>query len=129
MEEGKNGMIGVYSIDVSDEVLENMISLNSPWKCTVGLDSWLLGNMAIQCAWSWLAGCDLGKYLLLDPVVITQEFVLENNIKTMKALVKCVPELKIATFLKKYPFLQSTQPLPEPIIQQPTFPNPKEKEK
>jgi len=105
---GKNDDISVYSIDVSDEVLQNMNKPGSPWKCTAGLDPWLLGNMSIQCAWSWLHGTDLAKYILLDPVLISQEFVLENNITNMKQLVKSVPELKVEYFLKKYPFLQHT---------------------
>jgi len=114
-EEGKNNDISVYSIDISDEVLAAMHKPDSSWKCTAGLDPWLLGNMSVQCAWSWLAGSDLGKYILLDPVLITQEYVLEQNIKTMKELVKSVPELKVEPFLKKYPFLRAPHHLPPPI--------------
>jgi len=115
IEEGKNNSISVYSIDISDAVITAMLQPDSPWKCTAGLDPWLLGNMSVQCAWSWLAGSELGKYILLDPILITQEFIVENNIKNMKELVRSLPELKVEPFLKKYPFLRAPHHLPPPI--------------
>jgi len=114
--------ISVYSIDISDEVIYRMGLPNSCWRSTAGLDSWLLGNMAVQCAWSWVQGADLGKYILLDPVLITQEFIRENDIKNVKQLVKCVPELQRAAVLKKYPFLKVSVPHELPTLAlQPTI--------
>eukprot|EP01124_Arcella_intermedia_P000209 TRINITY_DN10106_c0_g1_i1.p1 TRINITY_DN10106_c0_g1~~TRINITY_DN10106_c0_g1_i1.p1 ORF type:complete len:1099 (-),score=241.44 TRINITY_DN10106_c0_g1_i1:25-3159(-) len=109
---GKEDDISVYSVDISDQVINEMNHPNSPWKCSVGLDSWLLGNMAVRCAWACLNGVHLGKYILLDPIVIKQEYILQNSIKDIKQLVRELPELKSEAFLKKYPFLRKPQDHP-----------------
>lgn len=83
----------VYSVDITNEDIQLMIEPNSPWKATVGTDSFNVGRLAVRVAAAQIAGEEVEKYLLVEPVLITQEFLRENNITDMDGLVAALPEL------------------------------------
>ena len=83
----------VYSVDVTNEDIQMMTEPNSPWKATVATDSYNVGRLAVRTAAALIAGEKVDKYLLVQPAVITQDFLLSNNIKDMDALVNALPVL------------------------------------
>jgi len=99
---GKNYL--VYSVDISNDNIQKMREEDSPWTATVALDSKLLGNMSVMAAKSWILGANIGKYIVMDPVLITRDFLLENNILNMDDLVKSLPSLQESSIMEKYTF-------------------------
>jgi simple sugar transport system substrate-binding protein len=70
-----------------------MIQENSPWVATVGTDSYAVGRLAVRAAVALVGGEKLPKYLLVEPQLITREFLLKNEITNMDELVRALPAL------------------------------------
>ncbi len=70
-----------------------MIAPDSPWAATVATDSYSVGRLAVRTAAALVAGEKVDKYLLVQPQLITREFLLENNISSMDELVKAMPAM------------------------------------
>jgi simple sugar transport system substrate-binding protein len=83
----------VYSVDITSEDIQLMIEPNSPWRATVGTDSYNVGRLAVRAAAAQITGEEVDKYLLVEPALITQDFLRENNITDMDGLVAALPEL------------------------------------
>lgn len=93
MQAGKSDKFKVYSVDVTTEDIQMMIQQNSPWVATVGTDSYAVGRLAVRAAAALVGGEKLPKYLLVEPQLITKQFLLNNNITNMDELVKALPEM------------------------------------
>ncbi|MGB9821098.1 MAG: sugar ABC transporter substrate-binding protein [Pseudothermotoga sp.] len=93
MQAGKSSQFRVYSVDVTTEDIQMMIQENSPWVATVGTDSYAVGRLAVRAAAALVGGEKLPKYLLVEPQLVTREFLIQNNIKNMDDLVKALPGL------------------------------------
>jgi simple sugar transport system substrate-binding protein len=90
---GKADKIAVYGVDVANEDIQLMIADGSPWKATVATDSYSVGRLSVRAAAALIGGEKLGKYLLVDPVLITREFLLEKKVTNMDELVAALPAL------------------------------------
>lgn len=93
MQAGKSDQFKVYSVDVTTEDIQMMIQQNSPWVATVGTDSYAVGRLAVRAAAALVGGEKLPKYLLVEPQLITRQFLVDNNITNMDELVKALPAL------------------------------------
>jgi simple sugar transport system substrate-binding protein len=85
--------VKVYSVDITNEDIGMMTEEGSPWTATVATDSYNVGRLAVRSAAALIGGEDLDKYLLVQPALITQEFLKTNNITNMDELVAALPEL------------------------------------
>lgn len=90
---GKSEQFKVYSVDVTTEDIQMMIQEGSPWVATVGTDPYSVGRLAVRAAAALVAGETLPKYLLVEPQVITREFLLRHQITNMDELIKALPAL------------------------------------
>jgi ABC-type sugar transport system substrate-binding protein len=90
---GKENDIAVYAVDIANEDIQIMTAENSPWKVTVGTDAYSVGRLAVRTAVALIGGETVGKYLLVEPVLIERDFLLENNVTNMDELVAALPEL------------------------------------
>lgn len=92
-EAGLADEIRVYSVDISTHGIGLMTAPGSPWVATVGTDSYSVGRLLVRTAAALVAGEEIDTHLLMDPVLITQEFLRENNITNMDELVQAMPAL------------------------------------
>ena len=90
---GKSKDYQVYSVDITNEDIQMMIAPDSPWAATVATDSYSVGRLAVRTAAALVAGEKVDKYLLVQPQLITREFLVENNITSMDELVKAMPAM------------------------------------
>lgn len=93
MQAGKSDQIKVYSVDITNEDIQMMTEPNSPWVATVATDPYNVGRLAVRSAAALVAGEKVDKYLLVAPELITQDFLLQNNITNMDELVQALPTL------------------------------------
>jgi simple sugar transport system substrate-binding protein len=85
--------LSVYSVDVTDENLQMMAEPGSPWKATIATDPYSTARVAVRSAAALMAGESVPKYLLVEPTMVTREFVVENGISNMDELVVALPSL------------------------------------
>ncbi len=90
---GKSDKFRVYSVDITNEDIQMMIAPNSPWVATVATDPYSVGRLAVRAAAALVAGEKVPKYLLVEPQLITREFLLKHGVTNMDELVKALPEL------------------------------------
>ena len=90
---GAAGRVAVYGVDVTDEDLQLMVEPGSPWVATAANDALASGRLAVRAAAALLAGERLEKYLLLQPVLITQAFLVGNRVRSMEHLMEALPAL------------------------------------
>lgn len=93
MQAGKADDVKVYSVDINDEDIQLMIEDGSPWAATVATDSYNVGRLGVRAAVALVAGEAVDKYLLVEPALITRDFLLENGIENMDQLVEALPVL------------------------------------
>ena len=90
---GKADKISVYGVDIANEDIQLLTADHSPWKATVGTDSYNVGRLAVRTAAALLAGEKVNKYLLVEPSLITRDFLLANKVTTIDQLVAALPAL------------------------------------
>ncbi len=90
---GLNEFIDVYAVDISDENIQLMREDGSPWEAVVATDPFNAGRVGMRTAIALIGGEDPGKFLLIEPSVITREFLLENDVTNMDELVEAMPQL------------------------------------
>jgi len=106
MQAGLSDRFRVYSVDITNEDIQMMIAPNSPWVASVATDPYNVGRLAVRAAAALVAGETVDKYLLVEPTLITQEFLLENNVTNMDELVQALPVLGESS-LCWYPWMQA----------------------
>ncbi len=90
---GLNEFIDVYAVDISDENIALMREDGSPWKAVVATDPFNTGRVGMRTVAAMLGGEDPGKFLLVEPALITRDFLLENDVTNMDELVEAMPQL------------------------------------
>jgi simple sugar transport system substrate-binding protein len=96
IEQNKLGTkVAAYGIDISNADIELMTRKDSPWKATATTDPSAVGAAVTRTMALQLAG-QLGKREVMFPgVLVTQSFLLENQIKNMDDLRAKLPELNL----------------------------------
>jgi ABC-type sugar transport system substrate-binding protein len=102
---GKADQISVYGVDIANEDIQLIIAENSPWKATVATDSYNVGRLAVRTAAALIGGEKVDKYLLVEPTLITRDFLLENNVTNIDELVAVLPALGESS-LSWYPWFE-----------------------
>ncbi len=93
MQAKKSDQFRVYSVDITNEDIQMMTQPDSPWVATVGTDPYSVGRLAVRAAVAKVVGDEVPKYLLVEPQLVTREFLLKNHIQSMDDLVKALPAL------------------------------------
>jgi anti-anti-sigma factor len=70
-----------------------MTAPGSPWVATVATDAYTVGRLAIRAATALIVGEQLNKYLLVEPQLITQEFLRQARVTSMDELIRVLPGL------------------------------------
>lgn len=102
---GRAGDISIYGVDIGTQDIQIITAEDSPWQATVATDSYSVGRLAVRTAAALLGGEDVPKYLLVEPTLITRDFLLENNITNIDELVAALPVLGESS-LSWYPWLE-----------------------
>ncbi|NJL92957.1 MAG: sugar ABC transporter substrate-binding protein, partial [Anaerolineae bacterium] len=90
---GLSEFVKVYAVDITDENIDLMIQEGSPWEAVVATDPFNAGRVGLRTVAAMVGGEDVGKYILIDPALITRDFLLENNVTSMDELVAAMPIL------------------------------------
>lgn len=96
---GQGERIEVYGVDCTDADIQRMVAPGSPWVATVATDAAAMGRLAVRTLAALLAGEAVPKYLLVEPVLITQEFLRAGRIGSMDELVRALPTLAESEFM------------------------------
>lgn len=94
---GKARQIKLYSMDINDHDIQRMTDPASPWVATVATDSSTRGRLAVRVAVGLIGGAKFKKYLLIEPILITQKFLIEQQITNMATLIALLPGLGEST--------------------------------
>jgi simple sugar transport system substrate-binding protein len=94
---GMEGSVFAYGIDISNADIEVMTAENSPWKATAGTDPNAIGAAVVRTMILHLAGeLDMNEYQF-PGVLITQDFLVDNAITNMDELRAALPDLNLST--------------------------------
>jgi len=97
VEQNKLGSkVAVYGIDISNPDIELMTKKDSPWKATATTDPRAVGAAVTRTLALQLAGQLGGKEVVFPGVLVTQSYLLANQIKNMDDLRAKLPALSLA---------------------------------
>ncbi len=83
----------IYGVDINTDDIQVITAEGSPWKATVATDSYSVGRLSVRAAAALIAGEPVDRYLLVPPVLVTQDFLRQNAISDIDGLVKALPAL------------------------------------
>lgn len=89
--------IWAYGIDISNADIEVMTAAGSPWKATATTDPNAIGAAVMRTMILELAGQQGPRLVDFPGVLVTQKFLLDNNITNMVELRAMMPELNLST--------------------------------
>ena len=87
--------VRVYGIDISNADIEVMTAEDSPWVATAATDPTEVGGAVVRTTALQLAGQLTETSVQFQAVVITQDFLRENDISTVDQLREELPELQL----------------------------------
>ena len=97
IEQNKLGSkVAAYGIDISNADIELMTKKDSPWKATATTDPSAVGAAVTRTLALQLAGQLGSKQVVFPGVLVTQAFLLKEQIKNMDDLRAKLPELNLA---------------------------------
>jgi len=98
--------ISVYGIDVSTADIEVMTAEGSPWKATATTDPTAIGAGVVRTMALELAGEQDERSVVFPGVLVTQQFLLDNEIQNMEDLRAALPDLDLAS-VQSAPWIES----------------------
>lgn len=90
---GLQDRVKVYGADISTADIGVITAENSPWVATAGTDPANVGRVAVRAAALLAAGEDVEAQIIVEPALITRDFLVENGITTIEELREQLPEL------------------------------------
>jgi simple sugar transport system substrate-binding protein len=87
--------VWAYGIDISNADIEVMTAEGSPWKATATTDPNAIGAAVMRTMALELAGEQDSRSVDFPGVLITQQFLLDNEITNMEQLREAMPELNL----------------------------------
>ncbi len=97
IEQNKLGSrVAAYGIDISNADIELMTRKGSPWKATATTDPSAVGAAVTRTLALQLAGQLRSKQVVFPGVLVTQTFLVKEQIKNMEDLRAKLPELNLA---------------------------------
>jgi simple sugar transport system substrate-binding protein len=98
--------VAAYGIDISNADIELLTKKDSPWKATATTDPSAIGAAVVRTLALRLAGQLERKEVVFPGILVTQSFLLENQIKNMDDLRAKLPDLNL-TKIASAPWIQS----------------------
>jgi simple sugar transport system substrate-binding protein len=89
--------VAAYGIDISNPDIEIMTRKDSPWKATATTDPSAVGAAVTRTLALQLAGQPGKREVMFPGVLVTQSYLLENQIKNMDGLRAKLPELNLGS--------------------------------
>jgi simple sugar transport system substrate-binding protein len=93
---GLSTKVAAYGIDISNADIELMTKQDSPWKATATTDPSAVGAAVTRTLALELAGQLGTKKVVFPGALVTQSFLVENQIKNMDDLRAKLPELNLS---------------------------------
>ena len=105
----------VYGADINNDDIQVMTKPDSPWKATAGVDPRSVGAALIRMVAISASGNELSEgpadiicntlfnqtcIIEIPVTLVTQEFLMENDVKNMDELVSYKPELALPDFMQ-----------------------------
>ena len=107
MERNKLGAkVAAYGIDISDADIELMTKKDSPWKATATTDPGAIGAAVARTMALQLAGQLGSREVVFPGVLVTQSFLLKEQIRNMDDLRAKLPALNLTT-ISSAPWISS----------------------
>ncbi|WP_232665247.1 substrate-binding domain-containing protein [Pseudonocardia sp. TRM90224] len=94
---GREGEIKIYGVDISAADIEIMTAPGSPWVATATTDPNAIGAAVVRTTALELAKALTSREVVFPGTLVTQEFLLEKQIKNLAELRKAIPELNMTT--------------------------------
>ncbi len=88
--------VAAYGIDISNADIELMTKKGSPWKATATTDPSAVGAAVTRTLALQLAGQLASNRVVFPGVLVTQSFLLKEQIRTMDDLRAKLPDLNLA---------------------------------
>ena len=98
--------VAAYGIDISNADIELMTKKDSPWKATATTDPSAVGAAVTRVLALELAGQQGSRQVVFPGVLVTQELLLREQIRTMDDLRARLPELNL-TSIASAPWIRS----------------------
>ncbi len=95
-EAGLGSDIDIYSADISTADIAAMREPDSAWAATVATNPAVVGEVSVRTLALMLAGQDPGKQVVVEPTLITQDFLNKEDVKNMEDLGKKMPQFQHA---------------------------------
>jgi simple sugar transport system substrate-binding protein len=83
---GLQDKVKVYGADISTADIGVMTAEGSPWVATAGTDPANVGRVAVRAAALLAAGETVESPIVIEPALITQDFLRENQVTTIEQL-------------------------------------------
>ena len=90
-EAGMSDAIKIYSADVSTSDIAAMREPGSAWAATAATNPAVVGEVSVRALAMMLAGEDPGHNVIVPPTLITQQVLLDDDIKNMQELSAKMP--------------------------------------
>ncbi|MEO1985293.1 MAG: substrate-binding domain-containing protein [Martelella sp.] len=90
-EAGMSDAIKIYSADVSTSDIAAMREPGSAWAATAATNPAVVGEVSVRALAMMLAGEDPGHNVIVPPTLITQQVLLDDDIKNMQELSEKLP--------------------------------------
>lgn len=88
--------VSIYSADVSTADISAMREPGSAWAATVATNPAVVGEVSVRALAMLLAGINPGQSVIVPPTLITQAFLIEQDIKNMGDLGAKMPQFQHA---------------------------------
>lgn len=98
-EAGLTEKVKIYSADISNADIQAMREPNSAWVATVATNPSIMGEVSVRALAMLLKGENVDSQVTVPPVLVTQEMLLEKDIKNMDELLKKMPTFSTSTVL------------------------------
>ena len=90
---GLQDKVKVYGADVSTADIDVITADGSPWVATAGTDPGNVGRVAVRAAALLAAGEAVDPQVVVNPALITQQFLRDNAVTTIEQLGEKLPAL------------------------------------
>jgi simple sugar transport system substrate-binding protein len=90
-EAGIASKVKIYSADISTSDIEAIRKPGSAWVATAATNPAVIGEVSVRAVSLLLAGQDPGHHIAVDPVLITRNDLVSNDIKTIDDLGRKFP--------------------------------------
>ncbi len=83
--------VQVYGCDISTADIQAMIAPDSHWVATAATNPANIGRVAVRASARLIAGENLPRYVLIEPTLVTRDFLIANKVTNMADLTKQMP--------------------------------------